>query len=202
MKKVLIEYIIKNKKNFLIIAIIFILGVSLGIIFINASDNFQKDELNNYVNALIKNIKETDNISKIDLLFLSIKQNVCFILLVWFLGCTIIGGLFIYVTILYKGFAIGYTISSIIAVLGIKNGIIFSCLSLLLQNLIFIPAFFILAENGIKLYRVIYKRWINLKEEVIRHTIIMFISIMLILRSSFVEVYISTNLLIFLKEIL
>lgn len=202
MKKVLIEYIIKNKKNFLIIAIIFILGVSLGIIFINASDNFQKDELNNYVNALIKNIKETDNISKIDLLFLSIKQNVCFILLVWFLGCTIIGGLFIYVTILYKGFAIGYTISSIIAVLGIKNGIIFSCLSLLLQNLIFIPAFFILAENGIKLYRGIYKRCINLKEEVIRHTIIMFISIMLILISSFVEVYISTNLLIFLKEIL
>ena len=83
-----------------------------------------------------------------------------------------------------------------------KNGIIFSCLSLLLQNLIFIPAFFILAENGIKLYRGIYKRCINLKEEVIRHTIIMFISIMLILISSFVEVYISTNLLIFLKEIL
>lgn len=151
MKKVLIEYIIKNKKNFFIIAIIFILGISFGIIFINTSNSFQKDELNNYVNALIKNIKETDNISRIDLLFLSIKQNVFFILLVWFLGCTIIGGLFIYVTILYKGFAIGYTISSIIAVLGVKNGIIFSCLSLLLQNIIFIPAFFILAENRDKI---------------------------------------------------
>lgn len=151
MKKVLIEYIIKNKKNFFIIAIIFILGISLGIIFINTSDDFQKNELNSYINSLIKNIKDTNNISKIDLLFLSIKQNVCFILLVWFLGCTIIGGLFIYVTILYKGFAIGYTISSIIAVLGIKNGIIFSCLSLLLQNIIFIPAFFILAENRNKI---------------------------------------------------
>ncbi len=151
MKRVLIEYIIKNKKNFFIIAIIFILGISFGIIFINTSNSFQKDELNSYVNALIKNIKETDNISRIDLLFLSIKQNVCFILLVWFLGCTIIGGLFIYVTILYKGFAIGYTISSIIAVLGVKNGIIFSCLSLLLQNIIFIPAFFILAENRNKI---------------------------------------------------
>lgn len=202
MKKVLFEYIIRNKKNFFIIAIIFILGISLGIIFVNTSNSFQKDELNNYVNALIKNIKDTDNISKIDLLFLSIKQNACFILLVWFLGCTIIGGLFIYVTILYKGFALGYTISSIIAVLGIKNGIIFSCLSLLLQNIIFIPAFFIIAENGIKLYKGIYKRCINLKEEVIRHTIIMFISIMLIIISSFIEVYISTNLLIFLKEIL
>lgn len=151
MKKVLIEYIIKNKKNFFIIAIIFILGISLGIILINTSDDFQKNELNSYINSLIKNIKDTNNISKIDLLFLSIKQNVCFILLVWFLGCTIIGGLFIYVTILYKGFAIGYTISSIIAVLGIKNGIIFSCLSLLLQNIIFIPAFFILAENRNKI---------------------------------------------------
>lgn len=151
MKKVLIEYIIKNKKNFFIIAIIFIFGISLGIVFVNTSNNFQKDELNSYVTALIKNIKDTDNIRKIDLLFLSIKQNVCFILLVWFLGCTIIGGLFIYVTILYKGFAIGYTISSIIAVLGVKNGIIFSCLSLLLQNIIFIPAFFIIAENRNKI---------------------------------------------------
>lgn len=151
MKKVLINYIIKNKKSFFIIAIIFILGISLGIFFVNTSNDFQKDELNTYVKALIKNIKDTDNISKMDLLFLSIKQNVCFILFVWFLGCTIIGGLFIYVTILYKGFAIGYTISSIIAVLGVKNGIIFSCLSLLLQNIIFIPAFFIIAENRNKI---------------------------------------------------
>lgn len=151
MKKVLIEYIIKNRKNFFIIAIIFILGISLGMIFVNTTNDLQKEELNNYLTALIKNIKDTDNISKIDLLFLSIRQNICFILLVWFLGCTIIGGIFIYVTILYKGFAIGYTISAIISVLGIKNGIIFSCLSLLLQNIIFIPAFFIIAENRNKI---------------------------------------------------
>lgn len=151
MKKVLINYIIRNKKNFFIIAIIFILGISFGIAFVNTSNDFQKEELNNYVNVLIKNIKDTNNISKIDLLILSIKQNVFFILIVWFLGCTIIGGLFIYVMILYKGFAIGYTISSIIAVLGVKNGIIFSCLSLLLQNIVFIPAFFIIAENRNKI---------------------------------------------------
>lgn len=125
MKKVFIEYIIKNKKNFFIIAIIFIIGISSGIVFINTSNNFQKEEINNYVNLLIKNIKDTDNINKIDLLFLSIKQNVIFILIVWFLGCTIIGGLFIYVMILYKGFAIGYTISSIIAVLGVKMELFF-----------------------------------------------------------------------------
>lgn len=105
MKKVLVNYIIKNKRNFLIITIIFVLGVSLGVIFVNTSNDTQKEELNSYVTALIKNIKEAENINRIELLLLSIKQNACFILLIWFLGCTIIGGLFIYAAILYKGFA-------------------------------------------------------------------------------------------------
>lgn len=40
----------------------------------------------------------------------------------------------------------------------------------------------------------------NLKEEVVRHFVIMLISIMLSIASSFIEIYLSTNLLIFLKE--
>lgn len=40
----------------------------------------------------------------------------------------------------------------------------------------------------------------NLKEEVVRHFVIMLISIMLSIVSSFIEIYLSTNLLIFLKE--
>jgi len=52
------------------------------------------------------------------------------------------------------------------------------------------------------LYKGIYTRCINLKQEVIRHTIIMLISLVFVIASSIVEVYISTNLLIFLKEII
>lgn len=202
MKKILLEYVLKNKKNFIIIISLFLIGISVGIIFINNLAESQKLETINYVEDLVKNIKESENINRLELLFLSIKQNIFFILLVWFLGCTIIGGVFIYITIIYKGFALGYTISALIAVLGIKQGILIVIVSLLLQNIIFLPAFFILAENGIKLYKGIYKRCINLKEEVIRHSIIMLIAIMLSTISSFIEVYISTNLLIFLKEII
>ena len=89
-----------------------------------------------------------------------------------------------------------------IAVLGLKQGIVISMISLLFQNIIFLPALFIISENGIKLYKGIYKRCINLKEEVIRHTIIMLISIILAVISSIIEVYFSMNLLIFLKEII
>ena len=200
MKNILIDYVIRNKKNFIVIITLFCIGIAIGIFFINNSSQTQTEEINTHVQNLITNIKDSKNINKLSVLFFSIKQNSLFILLIWFLGCTIIGGIFIYLAVIYKGFSIGYTISAMIAVLGVKNGTIFSLIALFMQNIIFIPAFFIIAENGIKLYKGIYKRCINLKEEVIRHTIIMLISIMLVIISSFIEVYFSTNLLIFLKE--
>lgn len=202
MKKILIEYVIRNKKNFIIIVTVFCIGVAIGTIFINNLEEDQILELNNYVEGLIQNIKNSENIDRLNLLMVSIKQNIGIIILVWFLGCTIIGGIFIYIAVLYKGFAIGYTVSSLVAVLGVRSGSLVAISSLLLQNIIFLPAFFLIAENGIKLYKGIYKRCINLKEEVIRHSVIMLISIMLSIFSSFIEVYFSMNLLIFLKEII
>ncbi len=202
MKSILFEYIIKNKKNFIIIITIFCIGIAIGTFFVNNSSDIQKTELSNYIGKLIENIKSSQNINSINLLFLSLRQNIGFILLIWFLGCTIIGGILIYIAILYKGFSIGYTIAAIVAVLGVKQGIVISIISLLFQNIIFLPVFFIISENGIKLYKGIYKRCINLREEVIRHTIIMLISIIFVIISSLIEVYFSTNLLIFLKEIL
>lgn len=151
MKNILLDYISKNKKNFIIIIILFCIGICVGVLFINNSTDLQKTELNNYINKLIENIKNSENIDNFNMLILSIKQNVGFILLVWFLGCTIVGGIFIYITILYKGFSIGYTISAMIAVLGVKQGIIISIVSLLFQNIIFLPAFFIIAENRNKI---------------------------------------------------
>lgn len=119
-----------------------------------------------------------------------------------YFGCTIIGSFFIYIVILYKGFSLGYTISSIIAVLGVKNGSLFALLALLFQNLIFIPAIFLLSISGIDLYDKLKSHCINLKIEVIKHTLIMFITLLLSVISSIIEVYVSTNLLIFLKEFL
>ena len=151
MKNILLNYVIRNKKNFIIIITLFLIGIFIGTIFINNSNENQKLEINNYIEELVKKVKESENVNKLNLLLISIKQNIMFILLIWFLGCTIIGGIFIYITIIYKGFSIGYTISALIAVLGIKQGILISIISLLLQNIIFLPAFFIVAENRNKI---------------------------------------------------
>ena len=102
--------------------------------------------------------------------------------------------------ILYKGFSVGYTISAIIASLGIKGGSVFVFSALLLQNIIFLPGIFVLAESGIKVYTRIIKNNSNIRNELIRHLIIMLIIFVISVISSIVEVYISTNLLIFFKN--
>lgn len=153
MKKqsVFLNYIIRNKKNFLIITGLFLVGIVLGIIFINNANSNQIEETKAYVSDLVKNIKSYDKINKTELLMQSVTQNILIILIIWFLGCTIVGSIFIFVAIIYRGFSLGYTISAIIACLGIKKGTVFAISALLLQNLVFLPAFFLLAESRNKI---------------------------------------------------
>lgn len=146
-KSVLYNYLEKNKKVFLIIIITFFVGMTLGIFFINHTSEEEILNINAYVNSLKENIEKANTINRFELLLQSIKQNSIFILIIWLLGCTIIGSSLVYFGILYKGFSLGYTISAIIASLGSKSGTIFVFASLLLQNIIFLPAIFILAES-------------------------------------------------------
>lgn len=202
MKKVLIDYIDRNKKTFIILISFFIIGIFVGVTLLNNLSSNLKQEVDSYIESVINLLKENNEINMFGMFLISIKENILFILLIWFLGLTIIGGYFIYLTVLYKGFLLGYTAAAFIATLGIKTGTLVIIVSLLMQNVVFIPAILLISENGIKLCKGIHKKCLNLKEEFIRHNIIMLITIMLILLASFIEVYFSMNLLIFFKEII
>lgn len=121
----------------------------------------------------------------------------------WFIGSTVIGLPIVLGIVLYRGFCIGYTISSAITILGMQKGIGFSLATLLAQNIIFIPALIALAVSGIKLYQSIMKdkRRENIKIEIMRHTMISIILFVALMISSLIEVYISTNLLTTLIQI-
>ncbi len=202
MKSLLINYINKIKINFIIITILFCIGIVIGVFLINSSNDIQKNEINNHIDNLLTNTKNSNEIDRVNLLMLSIKNNILLILIIWFLGCTVIGGPIIYLVILYKGFSVGYTISALVAVLGIKIGALVALASLLFQNIIYLPALFIIAESGIELYKGIYRRCVNLKAEVIRHTLIMFITAGISVFSSLIEVYCSTNIFLLLTNII
>lgn len=110
----------------------------------------------------------------------------------------------VYGAVCFRGFMLGYTISSIIATLGIKGGSIFIFSYMLLQNIIFIPVLFALAISGVRLYKSIMKdrRRENIKIEILRHTIFSAMLCVILILSSLIETYVSTNIFMLTLNIL
>lgn len=198
-KNIIGNHIVNNLREYAIVILMFFIGVILGIIFINNIKEEQSKELESYINTFITSLKDGSSIDKVSLLMQSLKNNIGLGILLWFIGCTVIGVPIIYLLIAFRGFCLGYTISAVIAIIGVGKGALFILSSMLLQNFFFIPCILALAVSGMKLYKSIMKdkRKENIKLEIIRHTIFSVIMIMILALSSVVEVYCSSNILQF-----
>lgn len=201
---VIVSHIEDNLREYLIVGIIFIIGILIGIVFINNLSNNEFSEISNYINSFINSLKNKGGIQESIVLKNSLFNNLSIGILLWILSSTVIGIIIVYILICFKGFCFGYTISTIISVLGIKNGTIFAISSLLVQNIIAIPCFIALGVSGTRLYKAIMKdREIeNIKFELIRHTIFSIFVFILLMFSSILEAYISKNLLIYFMRYL
>lgn len=194
-KQIIIEHVANNKKEYTIVILIFIIGIFFGVFFVNNMQESPKEEIQTYINNFIEKMKSLQNIDNATLLKNSIIQNAIFAILIWFFGTTVIGLPIVFGLVLYRGFCLGYTISSFITILGIGKGITFILASLLFQSLLTIPAILGLAVSGFKLYKSIIKDKAkeNIKLEIARHTIFSLIMIAILLLASVVEIFISTN---------
>lgn len=191
------EHIINNKKEYMIVSLLFIIGVFLGVLFINNIQEAQKVEITTYLNTFIEKLKNTESLNYMELLKSSIGQNILLAVVLWFFGTTVIGIPVVFGLVLYRGFCLGYTIAVCITIMGLPQGLLFVLILLLLQNILFIPAILALAVSGFKLYKSIIKdrNKENVKIEVVRHTIFSFIMLLLLLVASVVEIFLSTNIL-------
>lgn len=199
---ILYNHIINNKRGYLIVTILFFIGLIIGVFFINNAKTSQIEEINNYLNEIVNNVKIYESIDYGNLLKQSLISNFIIIILLWFGASTIIGIPVVYGIIVVKGFSMGYTISSIINCFGIGKGIAISLAIMLLHNIIFIPTMLATSVSGVKLYQSIMKNKDreNIKIEIIRHTIFCAFMLILMLIASLIEVYGSTNIYIFLLK--
>lgn len=197
-KELVFNHIYENLKLYIVVIIIFLIGIVAGVIFINNVNETQLIEIQNYINSFVNSLKTDSHIDKIELLKNSIGDNLILIVSMWFIGSTVIGIPIVLGIVLFRGFCIGYTVSSIIGVLGVQKGMLFLFTTVFLQNLIFIPVIICMAVSCIKLYKSIMKdkRRENIKLEIIRHTIISIMLLLFLVIASLIEVYISSNLFI------
>lgn len=200
-KELIINHIMNNKKEYVIVTILFCLGFLFGILFINNTSQIQKEQISNYINGFIDSIKQNSLIDKEALLRKSIFNNLILVLILWFAGMSVIGMPIVYGIVAFRGFCLSYTISSMISTLGVKNGILLGLSSVFIQSIILVPLVLAISVSGMKLYKSIMKdrRKENIKLEICRHTIFSFFMCIGLVVSSFVEVYISSNLALYVS---
>lgn len=191
------EHVSNNKKEYILVALIFVIGIFLGVLFINQIQEAQKIEITSYLNSFIDKVKNMENLNHIELLKSSMGQNIVLAIILWFFGTTVIGIPIVFGLVLYRGFCLGYTIAICITIMGLPQGLVFVLLLLLLQNILLIPAILALAVSGFKLYKSIVKdrNKENVKVEIVRHTIFSFIMLIVLIVSSVIEIFLSMNLL-------
>ena len=192
----ILSHIKNNIKEYTIVSILFVIGIIISVIFINNISESQSSEISTYLNSFINSLKQNPDINELNLLKDSIIKNSLTAVLIWLMGSTVIGISIVYLIVIFRGFVLGYTVSSAIVFLGLGKGFLFISTSLLLQTLLFVPCILALAVSGMRLHNSIMKdrRKENIKLEILRHTVFSLFMLGLLIVCSLIEVYISKNL--------
>ncbi len=198
-KTTIINFLKNNSKEYLLVIIIFIIGMFIGVMLVNNTSVENQQIIENYILNFIEKFKSIANLDKLNLLTTSIKDNIILAIALWIAGTTIIGMPIVFGIILFRGFCFGYTVAAVTFTLGLGKGIFFCILSLFLQNIFFILAILTIGVSSIKLYKSIIadRRKENIKIEIVRHTVISLLMLVVLIFSSFIENRISVNLLKF-----
>lgn len=119
LKEIFIAHLKNNIREYSIVLLLFLIGLIFGIIFVNNASQIQIDDITTYLSDFTNSLKSNAQIDKGVLIKDCLISNFLLVLALWFVGSTVIGVPIVYGIIIYRGFCLGYTISSIVATLGI-----------------------------------------------------------------------------------
>lgn len=184
------NHINQNIKEYAISAVVFCIGITIGVMLVNGSTTENKENIIGYINEFVSSVKSKEyTIDGEKLLIKSVMSNIKLAFIIWVTGSTVIGIPINYAVLGYKGLCIGYSISAIMATLGKMNGIIFSASTMLLQNIVAIPCILALTVSSAKMHKFMLKKQgrENIKSELYRHTVFSLIMTIGLVFSSFVD---------------
>jgi len=148
----------KQKKIYLVFISIILISIILGFFFYFIISDSNKELVINTQRNFFNNL---DNIRYLGSFLNSLINNFIYIFLIFILGLSVIGIIFIIGILILKSFILGFSISSIIGTFGFK-GIIISFLYLFPHQILFLVILLLMSYYGcgfsIKLYKYIFRR--------------------------------------------
>lgn len=188
------DNILKQKKIYIILISLIILGIILGIsyiFFINDNDlKLVKTEIKSFFNLI-----KTNKIDYESGIINSLSTNILYCTGIWLLGISIIGIPIVIILLIFKSFIMGFSISSIINIYGFK-GILGALTYIFPHQLLFLLIMLLISfysiNFSIKLFKYLFlHKNIDLKNIMKRYIKIYIISIIGAILISLIEIYLS-----------
>lgn len=190
--------IIKQKKVYVILIVLTIIGIISGIIFTTIlskiDQNLVQEQLTNFFNQI-----KTGKVNYTNGIINSVTSNLLYCVGIWLLGISIIGLPVILFLLFMKGFITGFSIGSIISIYqwkGVVGALTYIFPHHIISLLISILLSFYAMSFSMKLFSSLFlKKEINFKEAMRRYVKILVISMVGLLLCSILEIYVSPFLI-------
>lgn len=141
-----------NKKLYVFMSIILVIGFIIGIVFVVLLDEATKEILFLNINEVLQNF------SYVNTTGLIIHLVILSSLLI--LSIFLIGGPLVLFFMFYNGFSIGFIISSLTGIFGIK-GILFGSIYVIIYKLLFLIMLVVFSVNLFKIIKCVIDRIVN-----------------------------------------
>lgn len=190
------------EKNFLlyIISLLCIFtGIILGMYFVKYMGSVETGKLENYMQEFVKNFSGS-KVSYKSIFLQTLKNNLPVMIVLWFLGLTMIGIPMILIIDMIKGFTVGFSISFFINSMGVK-GIWVSLGSVILQNIIYIPCILFCSVLAMEFSLMLFKnnfksrRSSSALSNVASYSLIFLMNFLFMFMGFLLETYVTPNIL-------
>lgn len=193
-----------NKNLFVFLLVIVIVGITTGAIFTAIISSSDKELVVSYLNTFFDNIasgKLDYTSSFINALILTVGLAI----LIWLLGVSVIGFIVVIIILFLKSFVIGFSVGSIIATFKLK-GVLMAFIYCFPHHVINILVFMLLSAFALIMsFRIINsitsKKPIDFKHYMNRYLTVLVFSIIILIVTSFYEIYILPKVINFVMNI-
>lgn len=185
----------KEKKKYLFLVSILVIGLVMGIVFSNILSSNDKMLVEEKLTTYFMNIKNNKDINYLSNFLNSFFNNVGSLILIWVLGLSIIGLILNNFILFFKGFGLGFGIGSIINIYlykGIVGSILYIFPHYLINFFVFIVLIYYANNFSIKLFKSLFmKKEFKYQEIMRKYLKIILYGFILLLVSSLLETFLS-----------
>ena len=89
-KSTIYKHVTNNKKEYILVTLIFLVGIFLGVMFVNNTQENQISEITSYLNNFVDKLKNIEKLDNMQLLKTTIVENITLAVILWFFGTTVI----------------------------------------------------------------------------------------------------------------